>query len=159
MSPRMLRLVVSNRDMRLRSVNLTGDILAMAIQMAGNTGLTDAAFARVLVPGLSFAVLDGGALVAVWGIVPNWHGLAQGWQVFTPLARPRHKARITRIVRRLFDEWNTMPAYRRIEIHIRADQPWREGFAARLGMTEEPALMRCWDAQGRDYYLYARVGP
>lgn len=157
----MLKLIPVRQSVaNLRTIPLTADLLVQAAEMSDgqmSSLLAAETFARILTPGLSFAVLDGEQLVSVWGIVPIWHGLAQGWQVFTPLARPRHKAGTTRIVRARFDQWNVMPAYRRIEIHVRADQPWRASFAHRLGMTEEPALMRCWDAQGRDYFLYARV--
>ncbi len=105
----------------------------------------------------SFAHLDGGLLVGASGVVLLHFGRAAGWMLVTRMAERRHLAAMTRFARMKFDGYQKDPAYRRIEIDIRADRPWRESFAARLGMTEALGPARARDPDGRDYWLYARI--
>jgi len=111
----------------------------------------------VLQPGLSFGLMDGGALICACGVFLAHFGKAQGWMMVTPLATRRHMAFATRRAEEHFARWQQNPAFRRIEVHIRADQPWRENFARRLGMTEGFGPLKAWDPKGRDYWIYARV--
>lgn len=142
----------------LRFVDLTPELLTLAAASEIEPRpLTPEIVRAAMAPGLAFAAFDNGMVISAGGIAPLWHGMAQGWLMVTTFATVRHMAAVTRFARQRFDEWNAMPAYRRIEMQVRADRPWRQSFAARLGMTECWGPMRAWDAQGRDYYLYARV--
>lgn len=160
-----LRLVPKPRPQRaFRVVPLTADLFSLALAGASDPFVTEqgsqpGVLANVLRPNLSFAILDGGSLVCALGIFPVVFGRAQGWMIKTPLATRAGLAYTVRQTRAHFDRWITQPAFCRIEMHIRDGQPWRDSFAARLGMNEGPYLMRKWDNLGRDYWLYARVAP
>ncbi len=145
-----------------QSVSLTPELLALAVSMQDDPAFahqSDEMLARVCIPGLAFATLDGGTLIAALGIIPVWPGRALGWMFPTPIADKRQLTFTTRLARGHFDRWQRDPAFRRIEIMIRDDRPWRESFANALGMTECFGPMRAFDTAGRDYWMYARVAP
>ena len=136
-----------------RLVHLTPELFSMVMQ-------DKSVLPFALVPGRSFAVLEGGTLACALGIFPVHFGRWHGWLIKTPMATRRHMAYASRQARLHFDRWQREdPSCRRIEIQIRADQPWRESFAKALGMTEALGPMRAWDIEGRDYWLYARIAP
>lgn len=141
-----------------RYVPLTEDLLRIVTACQSiPTAPTEAQMASVLARDHSFAIIDGGELVCALGVVLIHPGRAHGWLLKTPLARPRQMAYSVRRAREHFDRWQAEdPDYRRIEMTIKVGEPWRESFAWRLGMTCE-GLMRCYDAQGCDHWLYARV--
>lgn len=112
---------------------------------------------RVLaLPGLAFALLDGADLVAGAGLVPMWHGRAEAWQLTSRHARPRQLVAAARIARTVLDKRQCDPAFRRIEIYVRAGAQWCASFIAALGFEREGLLKR-WDAAGRDMWICARV--
>lgn len=143
-----------------RMVPLTTDLLHLSLQMSDDPAIkllrdNERAHDIYLTPGLSYAVISGGMMLATLGIIPIRHGLAMGWML--PSADKRGMAFVTRCAIACLDAWQRDPRFRRIEIHVRADQPWRESFARRLDMTEGWGPLRAWDELGRDYWLYARV--
>jgi hypothetical protein len=154
-----LKLVPAVQEYNPRMVPLTESAFRMVAAMQpGAQQNWDIAWRMANVKDHAFAVLDGGDIICAWGAFPIHFGRAHGWLLRTPFARPRHMAFTTRKGRECFDWWQeTDPVYRRIEIQIAADQPWRESFAKRLGMTEAFGPMQAWDAQGRDHWQYARI--
>lgn len=146
-----------------RAVPLTPELLTLAAISERDAsemfGMVPQVLAAALQRDMGYAFLDGGLLVGALGVLPIFRGRGVGWMMVSGLARPRHLAFMTRHARALFDRLAEREAYRRIEIQVRADRPWRESFAARLGMNEALGPMRCWDLQGRDYWQYARVTP
>lgn len=145
-----------------RKVPLTADLLAMAAACAtdpyhGEMASRPAIAQNMLQPGLSYAFMEGGLLLGVCGLIPTKPGSCGGWLLITVHARLRHLAHITREIDAFFTLKQRDPMLARIEFHIRADAPWRESFAKRLGMTEGFGPMKKWDPRGLDYWQYARV--
>lgn len=159
----MLRLVPKVAPpMACRIVPLTHELLQLALAMAGDeevAAMADSsrALALYLTPGLSFAVLDGGMLVACLGLVPVRATCAQAWMIRSPSAVRRQMAFVVRRTIEYWAGWQKDAAYRRIEWHVRDGEPWREAFAARLGATECFGPLKAWDRLGRSYWQYARV--
>lgn len=102
------------------------------------------------------AMLGRGRVLAAGGLVPLWPGRGLGWLMLSPFAgqRDRHQA-LTR-ARTMMCEAQRLPAWRRIEMYVRADEPWCDRFGRLMGMTCE-GTMRRFDPLGRDYLLFARV--
>lgn len=106
--------------------------------------------------GLSYALLDGGTLVAGGGLVPMWPGRAEAWQLTSTLARPRQLALGVKMARRILDARQRDPAFRRIEMFVRCRQAWACSFILGLGFVLEGRLKR-WDPRGDDVWLCSRV--
>lgn len=143
----------------IRTVRLTPELLRLAIETERDGTLSTVNVEYLVRQPESYAHLDGGLLVGASGVTLLHHGRALGWMLVTRLAGRRHLAAMTRFGAAVFDRLQRDPAWRRIEIDVRADRPWRESFAARLGMTEALGPARARDPQGNDYWLYARVAP
>ena len=107
-------------------------------------------------PRFSFAMIDGGDAVMGAGLVPYWAGRAEGWCLISKAARPRHIVAAARAVKIFLDKRQRDPAFRRVEIFVRAHERWSESFALAMGFREE-GFHRAWDAAGRDYRCFARV--
>lgn len=150
--------------MNARIVPLTPQLLSTLVETERDPLISEFArapefAARVLARvGLSFAMLDGGYVVAGGGIIPHWHGRAEGWWLVSTFARPRHLTAAARVTCDFLDRRQRSPAFRRIEACVRAGERWSDSFIAALGFTEK-SLMRAWDQAGRDYWLCARVAP
>lgn len=111
---------------------------------------------RVLIDGLSFALLEGEMLVAGAGVVPLWPGRAEAWQLTSRHARPRQLVAGARIAAAFMDRLQADPAFRRIEIYVRDGARWCGSFVAALGFARE-GLLRHWDPAGRDTWICSRV--
>jgi hypothetical protein len=137
---------------------LLGDLIdserdGLTAQMCRSTAF----MSRVLaLPGLAFALLDGGEVVAGAGLVPMWHGRAEAWQLTSRHARPRQLVAAARIAARELDRRQCDPAFRRIEIYVLAGARWCASFVAALGFERE-GLLRRWDPAGRDMWICGRV--
>ena len=143
---------------RCRTVPLTPELLQMAIGMQGDMEMVGLAEQmRVIIPGLTFATIEGGELISALGIMPVHYGKAMGWMFPSPIATRRQLVYTVREARRHFDIWQQDPCFRRIEVYIRDDRPWRESFARALGMNECFGPMRHFDTAGRSYWVYARI--
>lgn len=129
------------------------EIDGLTSEMAGHPSFT----MNALQDGLSFAMLDGGYLIAAGGLFPLWSQRWMGWGLVTSFARPRHLAFATRWARAWLDRKQRNPVFRRVEFTMLADQPWRESFAQALGVTEGLGPVACYDPKGRSHWLYARV--
>lgn len=113
-------------------------------------------FARRALSGPCNAMIDGGEVVVGGGLTVMWMGRAEAWLLVSRAARPRHLVMAARFCARVLEKRQRDPMYRRIEMFVRAGERWSESFAASLGFVREGRLRR-WDAQGRDYLLFARV--
>lgn len=140
------------------------DPLLLSLAVAQERDCVTAAFAAApgyvaqALSGPAFALLDGGDLIGAGGLVPHWRGRAEGWWLTGQCARPRHLVRAVRLAREFLDASQCDPAFRRIEIFIRAGEPWASSFARALGFTCEGRL-QAWDPAGRDMVLFARIAP
>jgi hypothetical protein len=107
---------------------------------------------------IGMALIGEGRVLAAGGLIPQWPGRAYAWLMLSPRAKWRHKTQALRQLRRTMAEMEQRPEWRRIEMFVRADAPWCDRFAEFVGMQFE-GLARAWDPLGRDYKLFARVGP
>jgi hypothetical protein len=106
--------------------------------------------------GLSFALVEGGELIAGGGLVQIWPGRAEAWQLTSRHARPRQLAAAAAAARDTMDKRQRDPAFRRIEAYVRACEPWAVSFIRALGFVRE-GVLKAWDPAGRDVWLCARV--
>lgn len=113
--------------------------------------------ARVLRPGLAYALVEDGYLYGCGGLIPSWPGRAEAWLAVTKLAQPRHIVRGVRMARAWLEQKQREPDFARVEFFIGASQPWRENFARALDLDETPIALKAWGPDGADYFLYARV--
>jgi hypothetical protein len=107
---------------------------------------------------IGIALIGDGLVLAAAGIIPQWPGRAHAWLMLSPRAKWKHKRQALRRLTKAMKAAEKHPEWRRIEMFVRADEPWCDRFAAFLGMQFE-GLARAWDPLGRDYKMFARVGP
>lgn len=148
-------------------VPLTAPLLAIALAAidrdAGAVETVDVAtFTRVVLrpwpEAVGYALLEGGYVLAAGGLFRHWPGLADAWLLVTRFARPRHLVSATRICRIALDRVAGDPAWRRIDMRVRADARWSHSFARALGFTRPPLLLEAWGPEGADYLLFTRLG-
>lgn len=109
-------------------------------------------------PAIGEALLDGGRVMAVGGLLPLWPGRGLAWLMLSPHAAPAHKVRAMRQIRRRLFEAQAGPAWRRVEMYVRQSEPWADRLARYLDMRLE-GTMAAFDPLGRDHKLFARVAP
>lgn len=148
--------------MRIRIVPLDAFLLGQVIEdpadpLAAEILSGPQFVARALVmPGLSFGMIDGAFPILAAGLVPVHAGRAELWSVVTTHARPRHIVTGVRALSRFLDKRQRDPAFRRIEMTVVASNCWASSFAGAMGFVRE-GLMRAFDPGGRDHVLFARV--
>jgi len=141
----------------MRLVPLTRPLLDFILAMNRNDLESDLPkFGAVFSPGCAYALMDAGELYGAGGIIPIWHGRAEGWLIVTRLARPRDIVKGVRIAREWLDEKQQDPAFARLEFYLLAQAAWRESFAAALDLFYLSTLRR-WGPDGDDYCHYERV--
>lgn len=153
-----------NADSAPRFVPLTAELLdwALAEQPAASEAVrimgVDGGTLRSALhwPHRAEAMLGRGRVLAVAGVIQHWPGRGEAWMLASPAATRADLVRACRRMRAVLDEMQDDPVWRRIEMHVLAEAPWRLGFAAALGFTAE-ATLRAWDPAGRDFVMYARV--
>lgn len=102
------------------------------------------------------ALIGGGRVLAAAGLIPQVPGRALAWLMLSPAADRRARVTALRHVGSVMDACQGDPAFRRIEMFVRAAEPWCGSFGRILGFERE-GLLRAWDELGRDYVLFARV--
>jgi len=109
------------------------------------------------VPGMAWTGLHAGAVVGCAGIKPQWPGRAIAWALLSDIPR-RSWPEITAIVGRQLAAAH-LAGYRRIEATVVDGWPTGRRWVERLGFgaVEPPHLMRAYDPEGRDHWLYAKV--
>lgn len=114
---------------------------------------------QFVAPGTMGAALIGeGRVLAAGGLLPQWPGRGCAWLMLSPRASWQDKLRALRVVARTLRDAQHYPTWRRIEMAVRANEPWCDRFAAFAGMRYE-GFLRAYDPLGRDYKLFARVAP
>jgi len=71
-------------------------------------------------------------------------------------ARPRHLVMAARWACAFLDVRQRSPQFRRVQMFVRANEPWVVSFTKALDFRLE-GKHEAWDALGRDYYCFARV--
>lgn len=102
------------------------------------------------------AMLGDGRVLAAGGLVPMWPGRGMAWLMLSPFAGRRDRAIALTRAQTQMKAAQQHAAWRRIEMYVRADAPWRDTFGDLMDMQCE-GLMRGFDPFGRDYLLFARV--
>jgi hypothetical protein len=104
------------------------------------------------------ALLSRGLVVMAAGLILWWPGRAEGWVFVHREARPREIVYGCHAVRRWLDRIQEEDPlkYRRIEIAVRRDAPWRETFTGMLGFKLE-GILEAFDTEGRDACVYRRL--
>ncbi len=101
--------------------------------------------------GPAYSAVDGDAVFACAGLIPQWEGRAVAWALIAAEAGRSmigiHKA-VGRAMR--------LHAYRRIETAVASDFEQGHRWARMLGFERE-GLMKRYTPDGRDCHLYARV--
>jgi len=137
----------------IRFVPLTGELLTMAILLAMDV---PGAYDGLLLGGEAEAMLDGGEFVGAGGVTQHWPGRAEAWLMLRPDLTRKQKVRALRRCQEKLAALQSDPAYRRIEMYVRAASGWNLSFAKTMGFEIEGYLNR-WGIRGEDYCLFARV--
>lgn len=101
--------------------------------------------------GPAYSAVEGDAVFACAGIIPQWEGRAVAWALIADEAG-RHMVGIHKAVRRALE----VHAYRRIETAVASNFEQGHRWAQMLGFERE-GRMRGYAPDGRDCDLYARV--
>lgn len=151
----MMRIVPLDRHLLSRLVEAERDPLTSEIS-SGGYFIDRAMWAAS--HGLAFAMIDGAEVPVGGGLMPAGPGRAsaEGWWLIAGCARKRHLVRAARASLKFLNLRQRDPAYRRIEIFVRAAEAWSESFARTMGFELE-GLHKSWDVLGRDYRCFARV--
>lgn len=112
--------------------------------------------ARALIPGLAVAAIEGGEVLGAGGLIPHWPGRAEAWLLVSRAASRRQVVAGMRLARQWLDRRQQFPLFRRLEIYIRTEAPWRQSFAAALGFRRE-ANLEAWGPDGEAFTLYSRI--
>jgi hypothetical protein len=106
--------------------------------------------------GLAYALIDGSEVPIGGALLPRFYGHAEACCFITRMARARHIVVASRWARAFLDKRQRDPQFRRVQMYIRANEPWSQSFPRSLGFECE-GLHAAWDAAGRDYWCYARI--
>lgn len=127
-------------------------LLLQPSQAMMQSTLTNAEYAQSLFhAGPAYSAVQGDAVFACGGLIPQWQGRAIAWALISAEAGP-HFITITKAVRRALD----LHPFRRVETAVRHDFPQGHRWAAMLGFKPE-GLMRSYTPDGHDCDLYAKV--
>ena len=101
--------------------------------------------------GPAYSAVDGDAVFACAGLIPQWNGRALAWALIAAEAG-RHMVGIHKAVRRALD----VHPFRRVETAVVSDFVQGHRWATLLGFERE-GRMRAYTPEGQDCDLYARV--
>jgi hypothetical protein len=142
----------------LDAVLLRAAVLEEADPLTAELAADPAFLAQFLVhPQHAGALVGHGRVLAAGGLIPRWHGMAEAWLMISPRAEMPVRVHTLRTVRKLMDEYQRLPAFRRIEMSSRVGDAWDGVKFARLMRMQCEGLMRCRDPLGRDYRVFARI--
>ncbi len=98
---------------------------------------------------------DEGDIIAIGGVTLMWDKVGSGWVMTSGLIL-KYKAWTHRAIRNILEQAIVKHNLHRIESIILKDHCVSQKWAERLGFERE-GLMRKYDTDGNDYYLYARI--
>lgn len=147
---------------RARVVPLDRTLLEQGIALAADQDFIGICrgddFAGLVLASPAIAVLEGGQLLGIGGFAILWPGMAEGWMLPSIFATRRHLTRVTREMRVWLDSLQQDPAFRRVEIRVKASAAWRETWTRAMGFGGGH-LLEAWGPDGSDHFLHARVAP
>jgi hypothetical protein len=103
-------------------------------------------------------LLSRGIVAMAAGLIEWWPGRAEGWVFVHREARPREILYGCQAVKQWLDRIQKEDPlkYRRLEIAVRRDAPYRETFTRMLGFRLE-GVLEAFDPAGRDCCVYRRL--
>lgn len=101
--------------------------------------------------GPAYSLVDGDAVFASMGLIPQWEHRAVAWGLIAKEAGPHF-----RIIHKAVLRTMEIHPYRRIETSVACDFEQGHRWARMLGFQRE-GRMRAFTPDGRDCELYARV--
>lgn len=109
--------------------------------------------APLLADSFALSFWDADRCLGCIGVAPMTLGSGHAWAILSEAAGP-HMLAITRYARDLLD----IVPYRRVQTTALCGfQPANRWLVRFLGFSVEAFVMRCYDIDGRDHALYARV--
>lgn len=147
----MIRFVPLDRTLMAWAAHLAGERLAHELTQARPEMLDHMAASSG-----GEVMLDGGELIGAGGVMLHWAGRAEAWLMLRPDATPRQRIAALRRCQKRLAALQRAREYRRIEMYVPLDVPWRRRFAEVLGMELE-AVCRKWCPRGHDFCLYSRI--
>jgi hypothetical protein len=106
--------------------------------------------------GEAYSGLDEGLLFFCAGVAPIWHGRWYVWAILSANTTPTRMLWLHRQAIKWLDGMQQGEEFRRLEATARADAPAANRWLRMLGFECE-GYLRCYDADGNDHRLYARV--
>lgn len=108
--------------------------------------------------GHAYTGIEAGTVYICSGIVPVWPGRWQLWSAVSKYAGPAKMLWIHRQALEWLDgmQKSSPVEFMRIEATAKADEPHSIRWLEMLGFEIEGRL-RCYDANGNDHLLYARI--
>ncbi len=111
---------------------------------------------QVKAVGESYSGFAGDRYLGSAGLIPLWPGRAMAWALVVSTVDRRQMLTIHRWVNEFLDEAQQDKRYRRIEASVLDGFVQAQKWVERLGFQRE-GYMKCYDPDGRDHHLYARV--
>ena len=149
-------------ELRIQSriVKLTPELLRVVAAFERDPLISemfaDKSYAEFACNDWAYALLKGADVLAAAGLILRCIGRAEAWLLVSKEARMRDLVPAVRTARRMMDDRQRRPMFRRIECHVREAAPWRKTFMAALGFTLE-GVHPAWDELGRTYCSYGRI--
>lgn len=99
-----------------------------------------------------------GELLGAAGLMPLWRGRASAWALLSASIQRADMIPIHRAILWFLNVHQGLSdsRFRRIETTVRQDWPQAHRWARMLGFQQE-GILRCFDIEGHDYAMYARV--
>ncbi len=98
---------------------------------------------------------DDGEIIAIGGVTMLWDKVGSGWVMTSDLFL-KHKVWTHRAIKNILAQAIVKHNLHRIESIILKDHCVSQKWAERLGLEKE-GLLKKYDTEGNDYYLYARI--
>lgn len=99
---------------------------------------------------------DEGDIFCCGGVIPSWHGCCRAWAMVSKSATVMQMLWLHREARFFLDQLQDDPAYRRVETTALVNFKQANQWLGLLGFECEGTL-QCYDADGHDHRMYARV--
>lgn len=112
-------------------------------------------FPEVYEYGVGYSVFDNHRLIFCGGFIPYWEGAGEVWIICDVCVK--HYIRELYFYTKLYlDRIIDRYKLHRVQSSVMVDYCAGHRFLERMGFKKE-GLMRKYDWQGKDYYLYARI--
>lgn len=112
-------------------------------------------FPEVYEHGVGYSVFDNRNLVFCAGVIPYWKGVGEAW-IICDICVKHYIRELYHYTKLYLDKIIDIYKLHRVQSSVMVDYQAGHRFLERMGLQKE-GLMRKYDWQGKDYFLYARV--